>query len=729
MKSLTRILALSVLLVGWNLSLPAAAQDDHAGHNHGPGEHAHEPEHEVTVSAPIVESREPWSPEILRLFASLPVQDDGRIKPLDTLASFRLLKLNGMRSTKDLNEKRLTPMEWFLDCLFYPELAKKYKCFIVTTWEAPEAIGISVEGKKKRDRYSYEELAVGQDKLIELRTEYAKKEPKDRTAREQEIINLADNVLDFQFLIHHLDYGREAMITNTSPGLATLFPGASQVTLSGILNKATLLQQAYWALDSNTAQADPAKVEQEKTALADLLNTASNLSMRAAGLAIFPPTVPLQDLKTYVTPAEIVEPAFQLPNPPRQQIDWTASMEKLVQTRDDRATFTGELEKLHTSITGIADARGEYAKIPLEVFYYKSQFLYWSLVLFVMCFALVTVYWLKPQLAPVESLRNLRGVKKLLVMMGRSLHKGIPFVLLIPTLLLVAGITMRCIIRSRPPVSTLYETILFITACAVITALIAEWINRKRVAVSVAAILGSLGMFVAMKYEAKEAVDTMPSLVAVLDTNFWLSTHVTTVALGYSAGLFAAAIAHVYILGKLFGFKKNEPAFYKTVSRMTYGVICFGLLFSTLGTVLGGIWANDSWGRFWGWDPKENGALMICLWELAMLHGRMGGYLRDLGMAVTSVLCGMVVAFSWWGVNLLSVGLHSYGFTAGIFQYLMAFYGFELLIVLLAGLVWIKESMTSTQAENPQSDDSDGHNKKHGKSKHKHGKKEIIVGG
>jgi ABC-type transport system involved in cytochrome c biogenesis permease subunit len=251
----------------------------------------------------------------------------------------------------------------------------------------------------------------------------------------------------------------------------------------------------------------------------------------------------------------------------------------------------------------------------------------------------------------------------------------------------VVGITERCVIRGRPPVSTLYETILFITATSALVAMGIEWINRQRIALSVTPILGAMGMFLAMRYEFREAVtagDTMGSLVAVLDTNFWLSTHVTSVTLGYSAGLLAAAIAHLWLITKAIGF--GDRGFHRTIARMAYGVLCFGLLFSVVGTILGGIWANYSWGRFWGWDPKENGALLIVLWEIAILHARMGGYIRDLGLCIMAVLGGCVVAFSWWGVNLLNVGLHSYGFTEGAGAALNVFYGLELLFVVVTGV-------------------------------------------
>jgi ABC-type transport system involved in cytochrome c biogenesis permease subunit len=232
----------------------------------------------------------------------------------------------------------------------------------------------------------------------------------------------------------------------------------------------------------------------------------------------------------------------------------------------------------------------------------------------------------------------------------------------------------------------------------VITGMIIEWIHRQKIAIVVSPVLGAMGMFLAYKYEFKEATsagDTMIELQAVLDTNFWLSTHVTTVTMGYSAGLLAAAIAHVWLLGKTLGFRKGDDQFYKTVARMTYGVLCFGLLFSTVGTILGGIWANDSWGRFWGWDPKENGALMICLWELIILHARMGGYIRDYGLCVLAVLGGLVVAFSWWGVNLLGVGLHSYGFTSGVLQLLVGFNVLEVLIVLISAGWWLGQRGSS----------------------------------
>jgi ABC-type transport system involved in cytochrome c biogenesis permease subunit len=344
-------------------------------------------------------------------------------------------------------------------------------------------------------------------------------------------------------------------------------------------------------------------------------------------------------------------------------------MEKLERLKTDPASFKTVANDLHAAITKLASDRGEYAKVPLEVAFYKADFFYNALAFFLLSYILISLSWLGA---------------------ADKLKKASIASLAFASLLLVAGIALRCVIRGRPPVSTLYETILFISAVAVVVSCAIEWINRQGVAIAVAPLLGATGMFLANKYEFKESVtagDTMPSLVAVLDTNFWLSTHVTSVTTGYSAGLLAAAIAHVWILGKVFGYRKGDDKFYKTVARMTYGVLCFGLLFSTVGTILGGIWANYSWGRFWGWDPKENGALLICIWELIILHARLGGYVRDFGLCVLTTLGSIVVAFSWWGVNLLGVGLHSYGFTSGVRELLFGFYGLELAVV-AAGLGW-----------------------------------------
>jgi len=142
---------------------------------------------------------------------------------------------------------------------------------------------------------------------------------------------------------------------------------------------------------------------------------------------------------------------------------------------------------------------------------------------------------------------------------------------------------------------------------------------------------------------------------------------------------------------------------------MVYGVVCFCLVFSTIGTILGGVWANDSWGRFWGWDPKENGALMIVLWTALILHARWGGMVRSRGIAVLSVFGGIITAWSWFGVNQLGVGLHSYGFTDSITFWLLVFVGSQLAIIglgLLPRGMWRSPAAVKARTPRPSPHDS-----------------------
>ena len=166
--------------------------------------------------------------------------------------------------------------------------------------------------------------------------------------------------------------------------------------------------------------------------------------------------------------------------------------------------------------------------------------------------------------------------------------------------------------------------------------------------------------------------DTMEQMRAVLDTRFWLATHVITITIGYMATFVAGIIGIFYIIAGVFT-KRLDQDTKEGLYRMMYGATCFALLLSFVGTVLGGLWADDSWGRFWGWDPKENGALLIVVWNTIILHARLGKMIAWRGLAVLAVVGNIVTAWSWFGVNQLSVGLHSYGFTQSASFFLILF--------------------------------------------------------
>jgi len=619
---------------------------------------------------------EAYSAETLELASQLTVQAGGRVKPLSTYAGFQLLKMNGKRKVVMPNGEKLNPVEWMLDCWFFPEDAVRYKTFLVEDSSVLVAAGI--EGKKRRDKYSYEELAGGMNKLLERARATIGKDQKDLTSLERQTRALATNMRDFEDLIHFLDFARERFPADTTEGMSELFEGAKELTLSQVLAKSDELLKLW---NTTTDEAEQAFAGRLSRALDNMVRQGGNsLAMIAPNdeWSSHPPHEghdahaeddPSADI--YMAPTELMAGIFANPNPSENgAVAMIARLEMMLAKRDQPAEFETRLREFHGQVSEAAAERDEFSKIPMEIAFYKVDYFYRGLVAFILSFLLLALSWILPD--------------------SKLLQRGIWGSIWVGTILLVAGIVMRCILRSRPPVSTLYETILFITACTILVSLFIEYFNRQRVALAVASTLGIIGLFLSMKYELKEAVtagDTMPSLVAVLDTNFWLATHVTTVTMGYAAGLLAAAIAHVWIFGKILGFRRGDREFYQGISRTIYGVLCFGLLFSLIGTVLGGIWANYSWGRFWGWDPKENGALLICLAQLMILHARMGGYLKQFGLCVASILAGMVVAFSWWHVNLLGVGLHSYGFTNGIMLTLNIFYSFQL-VVLLAGTVW-----------------------------------------
>ena len=243
------------------------------------------------------------------------------------------------------------------------------------------------------------------------------------------------------------------------------------------------------------------------------------------------------------------------------------------------------------------------------------------------------------------------------------------------------GLVARIYLQGRPPVTNLYSSAVFIGWACIPLALIGEWFQKFGILPLVASLIGFSTLVVA--HNLSGSGDTMEMMQAVLDSNFWLATHVVVVTIGYSATFLAGFLACLYILGGILTpLFRGEPI--KALPRMIYGVICFASITSFVGTVLGGIWADQSWGRFWGWDPKENGAAMIVVWNLLILHARWGGMVRDRGVAVLAVAGNIVTAWSWFGTNMLGVGLHSYGFMDSAVFWLVSFCVAQLAIMAFA---------------------------------------------
>jgi len=614
------------------------------------------------------ESFRPMAPEVVEIFKHVPVQDGGRIKPFDTYARFKLLKFHGkrrMRLEGDAERATLSATEWLLQTLLYPERAAELPTFRVDDSDVIVAVG-GTPHTERRGYYRYAELEPLRQPLYRVAQDYVAIDERQRSTQQQQIVLLAENVSEFEYLLHQFDVLREPF-TLSPDAFGFALDDTQSWSASRMIRELPGLRDAIVAL--------PSKRQQERDIAAEALTTMMHrlaFYMRTANnLHCFPPDDP--NAEAWLSVGGFMNAALARQAPQALSITHLAALEAVLAARDDDAALHQAASGFADGVIGAATARDEYKRIPLEVAYYKGNFFFWSLCVYLLAFITVALSWLLP----------VRVTKRPAA--GRWLLLYLP--LLVATALLIAGITLRCIIRGRPPVSTLYETILFITAASVVVALAMEWITRARIALALAPVAGALGMFLANRYEVKEAVDTMPSLVAVLRTNFWLATHVTCITIGYAAGLLAGLFAHVFILAQLFRFRRDDRLFFFRLDQMIYGVICFGLLFAFVGTMLGGIWANYSWGRFWGWDPKENGALMIVLWFLAVLHARMGGYVRDFGTSICAIIGACIVAFSWWGVNLLGVGLHSYGFTSGIMGALVIYWAAEC-VVIFAALGW-----------------------------------------
>jgi ABC-type transport system involved in cytochrome c biogenesis permease subunit len=263
------------------------------------------------------------------------------------------------------------------------------------------------------------------------------------------------------------------------------------------------------------------------------------------------------------------------------------------------------------------------------------------------------------------------------------LRRSAFYLLLLALAIHTFGLVSRMYLQERPPVTNLYSSAIFIGWGAVIVALILERIFRDGIGAACAGAIGFVTLIIA--HHLAGSGDTLEMLQAVLDTNIWLATHVVAITTGYSAMFLAGMLAIIYVVRGVFTTSlKKQTA--DSLARMTYGVVCFATLFSFVGTVLGGIWADQSWGRFWGWDPKENGAVLIVLWCAIILHARWGGFIRQRGLMIMALFGNIVTSFSWFGVNMLGVGLHSYGFMQKAFPWLVGFMLSQLALMCVAAM-------------------------------------------
>ena len=308
----------------------------------------------------------------------------------------------------------------------------------------------------------------------------------------------------------------------------------------------------------------------------------------------------------------------------------------------------------------------------LESYFRLAQPFLYTIALYVVVFLLAALSWLFPA-------NNTDGKYPAGNSTGDALRRAAMAVLGVAFLAHTGAMGLRVYLHGHPPITNLYASSLFVGFGAVLLAIVLEWIYRNGVGSATAGLVGMVTLIIAHNLSDG---DDLEAVIAVLDTNLWLSTHVVVVSLGYASSFLAGALGIVYLVGGVFTSaltKENS----KSLSRMIYGIVCFAMLASFVGTVLGGIWADQSWGRFWGWDPKENGALLVVLMNALILHARWGGMVRQRGIAALAVIGNIVTAWSWFGVNMLGVGLHSYGFMERALPWLVMFVVSQLAIASL----------------------------------------------
>ncbi len=306
--------------------------------------------------------------------------------------------------------------------------------------------------------------------------------------------------------------------------------------------------------------------------------------------------------------------------------------------------------------------RGSLRKIDYEFLFNRVAPFYRCMFLYVLVLVLACFSWL---LWPVA----LGKVGYYLTALTFTLH--------------TAGLVSRIYLQDRPPVTNLYSSAVFVGWGAVLLAIIIERIYRNGIGSATAGMIGFLTLIIAHHLSASG--DTMEAMRAVLNSNLWLSTHVVVITLGYASTFLAGFLAIIYVARGILT-SGLTPEIAKSLERMVYGIVCFATLFSFVGTILGGIWADQSWGRFWGWDPKENGALLIVLWNAVILHARWGGFIRQRGLMTMALFGNVVTSLSWFGVNMLGVGLHSYGFIDRAFFWLALFIASQLALICVANI-------------------------------------------
>lgn len=571
-------------------------------------------------------------------FGKLPLVYEGRVKPFDTLARNSLQVLSSHQEWGIWNEAdgtvtgKLPAIRWLLDVISNKEGGNDHQVFAIDNLDLLSALDLKFRPGFRR--YSYTEImkkrssAANAPDGSEFQTQVrlaAQTPEKNRSLYQAKVMELARKTQFYEVLVMSF---RSPPLVADEKQIAESFQRAQ--ALIAQLNEAG----APHVVPPTAADASWSILMQ-----ADL----DYMRNKALNQPLNPATAVLSEMLAAYA-----------------RDDVATFNQQLIAYRDILGRYERSLEQNAPLLASSGVAKAEImsqAKSDFEVFFNQFSPFYYAMVLYLIAFVFGILSW-------IGWTQPLRKSSIWLLWLTFALH----------TFALVA----RIYISGRPPITNLYSTAIFIGWAVVLMSLIFESIYRLGLGNIVAAVIGFLSLFLA--YNLSLDGDTFIVLQAVLDTQFWLATHVVTINLGYAGTYAAGAWGIIYIM---FGYVfpvLDDDARHK-VLRTLYGTLCFAIFFSFIGTVLGGLWADDSWGRFWGWDPKENGALMIVLWNALVLHARWGGMVKGRGLATLAVLGNIVTTWSYFGVNAYGVGLHAYGNSgSSIAMWLLAFGATQLAI-------------------------------------------------
>lgn len=240
-----------------------------------------------------------------------------------------------------------------------------------------------------------------------------------------------------------------------------------------------------------------------------------------------------------------------------------------------------------------------------------------------------------------------------------------------------ACLALRCTILMRPPVSNMYETLLFVPWITVAASIALYFFYRSKILL-VTASLSSALLLIIMAWSRLN--DSLDNVQPVLDSQYWLIIHVLMVVGSYGLFILAGVLAHLYLISTL--FKKITDNYLNTLSSIILSSMYLGVALLIPGTILGGVWAAESWGRFWDWDPKESWAFISSCTYLIWIHAYTFRKIGCFGLSVGAISGLMVISFTWYGVNyILGTGLHSYGFGSGGTGYFIGYMTAELIFL------------------------------------------------